>query len=155
MAAEAPPLAYLRGPSVVYELEDAETSIGRNEDNDIVRGFCRSRRMLLSCVDQGRPAREFLLCELNGADNWNIAICFGQPRPNRDRRRGPGTYLNRNSLHDCHYPSAETRTSGAVTVMWRVLLCLTESQAGGPGLNKRHVCKRRPSPRRPGRFTHW
>lgn len=36
MAADAPPLAYLRGPTVVYELEDTETAIGRNEDNDIV-----------------------------------------------------------------------------------------------------------------------
>lgn len=32
-----PPLAYLKSSSVVYELEDSETQIGRGEHNDIVR----------------------------------------------------------------------------------------------------------------------
>jgi len=32
-----PPLAYLRSASVVYELEDPETQIGRGDHNDIVR----------------------------------------------------------------------------------------------------------------------
>lgn len=31
------PLGYLQGTTVLYELEDPETSIGRGEDNDIVR----------------------------------------------------------------------------------------------------------------------
>ena len=41
MAAESVrPLAILRGASVVYELEDTETQIGRGEDNDIVSACC-------------------------------------------------------------------------------------------------------------------
>jgi hypothetical protein len=35
-AAEAPALALLRGARVVYELEEAETQIGRSNQNDIV-----------------------------------------------------------------------------------------------------------------------
>jgi hypothetical protein len=39
-----PCLARLVSPAIVYELEEVETSIGRNEDNDIV-----SRVLVSAC----------------------------------------------------------------------------------------------------------
>lgn len=51
------PLARLRGSQVVYEIEEAETKIGRKESCDIVRAEPRLCDPLPTVMDGGRTPR--------------------------------------------------------------------------------------------------
>ena len=86
---ESPPLAFLRGSTVVYELEDAETQIGRNDDNDIVS--VAANALALNCIEGLVPATErsphYCLPSCDGApaDSQGLEICVGRACSNRYR----------------------------------------------------------------------